>query len=475
MTRISILLFKTYIGPFIITFMVALFIFEMQFIWVYLDDLMGKGLGFGVIGQLLIYASARLVSMALPLAILMSAIMSMGSMSEYNELTAMKTSGVSLLRIIRPLIVFHILLSIGAFLFANNVWPMANLKFRSLLYSIVQQRPTLKLEAGVFYNGIDGFSIRVKNNNRETGELTDVLIYDHRDISKGNRTVITAKSGKMEQTEDQRFLVMTLFDGSSYDEQPEKKKKKSLHKYPLIKGSFEKMILRLDLSAFTFQNNSEELFKNSYDMMTINQLDLFIDSLQTRMDTVKDELATIALRSFHFRPVPDSIAASPGWYLDHFNTEEQLAIVEKAKEKNRQERDALQNKLEDIEGRERFMDRHRIEWHRKFFFAIACLVMFFIGAPLGAIIRKGGLGLPTIIALIIFVVYQLLTIAGEKMTKSGLLEPWIGMWISSVLILPLGIFLTYKAANDSALVDRDVYLKYFDKILRFLRIVNPAS
>ena len=202
--------------------MIAMFIFEMQFIWVYLDEMMGKGLGVWIILKLLFFASARVVNMALPLAILMSSIMTMGALAENNELTAMKSSGTSLLRILRPLIFFSAGLSITAFVFANNLWPVANLKFKTILYNVMKQKPSLSLTNGVFYNGIDGIAIRAMQNNPETGELKDVLIYDHRGGQRGNRTVIRAESGLMEQTSDKRYLILTLFNGNTYDEQKEK-------------------------------------------------------------------------------------------------------------------------------------------------------------------------------------------------------------------------------------------------------------
>ncbi|MBM3449070.1 MAG: YjgP/YjgQ family permease, partial [Bacteroidetes bacterium] len=219
---------KAYVGPFIITFLIAMFVFEMQFIWLYLDDLLGKGLNATTVLELIFYASARIVNMALPLAVLMSSIMTFGALGENNELTAMKSAGMSLSRIFRPLVVLMLLLSLGSFFFANNMWPIANLKFRTLLFSIVQQRPALSIENGVFYNGIEGVSIRVMDKNPETGVLKDILIYDHRNQNGGNRTVIRASEGEMTQTEDKRFLILTLKNGSTHDEKEESSKPKRI-------------------------------------------------------------------------------------------------------------------------------------------------------------------------------------------------------------------------------------------------------
>jgi lipopolysaccharide export system permease protein len=274
--KLSVLLLKSYIGPFVVTFMVAMFIFEMQFIWVYLDELLGKGLSGWVIFKLLVFASARLVNMALPLAILMSSIMTLGALAEHYEMTAMKSAGVSLLRIMRPLIFFSVGLSITAFVFANNIWPVANLKFRTMLFSILKQKPALNLMDGVFYDGIEGVSIRAGRNNQDTGELTDVLIYDHRGGEKANRTVIRAERGTMEQTADKRYLILTLFNGRSYDEQKDKKVRNPQH--ALIEGNFERMELRMDLSSLAFTADNEEVMKNPAEMMSVFQLDQAIDS-----------------------------------------------------------------------------------------------------------------------------------------------------------------------------------------------------
>ncbi|MCC6599127.1 MAG: LptF/LptG family permease [Crocinitomicaceae bacterium] len=471
LNKLSILLLRSYIGPFIITFLVAMFIFEMQFVWVYLDDLMGRGLELMVIIKLLVYASARIVNMALPLAILMSSIMTMGALSENNELTAMKSAGVPLFNIMRPLIIFHIVLSIGAFLFANNVWPIANLKFRTLLYSIVQHKPALNLTDGVFYNGIEGISIRVQSKSKQTNELNDVLIYDHRDSRRGNRTVIRARRGVMEQTDDKGFLIMTLYDGYSYDEQDELGKRKEKI-FPFISNHFESTVLRLDLSSLAFKDNNEDIFRNSYEMMTIRQIDHAVDSMRLRIDSVKLQIAASSIRMLHLPDSNHTVAQSgnPEWFFDQLSAGDQLKAVTAARESGRRSKDSIDKIEEEALTRERFLSRHLIEWHRKFILSAACLVLFFIGAPLGAIIRKGGLGFPTVIALLLFIIYQLLTTAGERMAKTMIIEPALGMWLSTAFMLPLSIWLTYKATKEAALVERDTYIAALNRVLVFLKL-----
>lgn len=418
-----------------------MFIFEMQFIWVYLDDLVGKGIDTLTILQLLVYASARIVNMALPLAILMSSIMTFGTLAENYELTAMKSAGMSLSRILRPLVVFMCALSIFSFVFANNAWPIANLKFRTLLYSIVQQRPTLNLESGVFYNGIEGISIRVMDKNIETGVLKDVLIYDHRNQNLGNRTVIRAQEGDMSETADKRFLILTLKNGVTYEEKEENNRpkkgamqpQKPVKHMPLVSGNFETMVLRLDLSSFIFKNNDEEIFKNSFEMMTVAQLDQTIDSLAIQRDSL-----AIAIQNFQ-----GSNTAQKDLNTPSITSAKNVALDNNAKQQK-----TLEGMNEELLNRTKFINRHKIEWHRKFTLAFSCIILFFIGAPLGAIIRKGGLGWPTILALGIFILFEMLTIAGEKMTKSNILEPYIGMWLATFVTLPMGIFITYRARME---------------------------
>ncbi len=527
---------RTYAGPFIITFLVAMFIFEMQFVWLYLDELLGKDLGAFNIFKLLTFVSARLVNMALPLAILMSSIMTLGALGEHNELTAMKSAGISLFRILRPLIVFSLVISITAFLFANNVWPIANLKFRTMLSAIMEAKPALNLNDGVFYNGITGISIRVSKNDKDTGELRDVLIYDHRDGQKGNRTVIRAEKGNMEQTKDKRFLFMNLYNGYSYDEQLDRRQKTPV--YAHIETKFERLILRLDLSSLMFQGNSEDLFKGSQEMMTLAQLDHAIDSLNTRRDSVAVRMQNVFWKSLHYPWRNDSkfrksivsektdsirnahhlkqitgevegvvisedsllearqdstriadsllmveerlfektkIPIAGTYFFDELSPKLKKRVLQSAKDMTRRNKELFTNQRDELDGRNKSIRKFKIEWHRKLYLAVICLVLFFIGAPLGAIIRKGGMGLPILLAIALFVVYHLLTVSGERMAKSGILEPWQGMWMSTLILMPLAMWLTHKAANDSILLERDAYIRVLRRIGIFLRIVEKPS
>ncbi len=464
LNKLSILLLKSYIGPFLITFLIAMFIFEMQFIWVYLDEMMGKGLGIGVILKLLFYASARVVNMALPLAILMSSIMTLGALAENNELTAMKSTGTSLLRILKPLIMFSIVLSFTAFLFANNIWPVANLKFKTILFNVMQQKPSLSLTDGVFYNGIDGISIRAMRNNQETGQLNDVLIYDHRGGNRGNRTVIRAEQGKMEQTEDKRFLLLTLTNGNMYDEQKDENKKNLAHAN--VHGIFDKNIIRIDLSSLAFSTDNEEQMKRSEELMTITQLNDAIDSLDYLYDTLAMRLQNINQKTLHldFKNIEVHKAMENELFLSIPDEQRNRAIAI-AKEASKKNKEILSRQAEELKGNMKRLNRHKIEWHRKFYLVVVCMVMFFVGAPLGAIIRKGGIGLPTLAALGIFIAYILLTMAGENLTKYNFLPPWFGIWMSTGIFLPLALWLTWKAMRESTIFDKETYLKWLNKLL----------
>lgn len=443
--KISLVLLKAFIGPFIITFLVSLFIFELQFIWLYIDDLLGKDLEFMLIVQLLIFASARIVNMALPLAVLMSSIMTIGALSEHNELTAMKSAGISLNRIFRPLIVFISIIALSAFVFANNIWPVANLKFRTLLFSIVQQKPALNLEEGTFYNGIEGISIRVNKKDADTGTLHDVLIYDHRDPGRGNKSVIRSEKGRMEQTEDKRWLILTLNNGYTYDELEEKNKR--VKKYPALQSHFKEMTLRIDISSLFFSKDDEEVFKNAYEMMTIAQLENALTDFDSKKDSLRNQWHQNNIQKLRLN-FTESNKATGKNMMAQLPLSIQYQATSMAMDETRKDFVQAQKAKIELEENKRLENRHRIEWHRKFFLAISCWVLFFIGAPLGAILRKGGLGLPSVIALLLFILFEVLTIAGEKMTKAYILEPWLGIWLSTIVMAPVCFILMHNANRE---------------------------
>ncbi|MDA0913137.1 MAG: LptF/LptG family permease [Bacteroidetes bacterium] len=449
MRRFARLLLKSFLAPFAVTLPVALFILDMQFLWVYADDLIGKGLEPWIIAELMIYASARLVNLALPLAILVASIMAFGALAERNELTALKSAGLSIFRIFRPLMITMILISIGAFWFSNAAWPVANLKFRTLLFSVTQKKPTLNLVPGVFYNGIEGFAIRTESKN-DDGTLNDLLIHDHREGETGVSRIMRAESGSMAQEGNR--LILTLSNGHSYEEDLEQSKRKKERLHPHISSSFELQSFEIDLASLDFSKMDEGLFKRAHEMMTIHQLNIAMDSLeglaQSRLSEIQlygDRQTTLLRDTLSTNGLEK--AEGPIWEA-LTPTQNRLAF-DAARSLARNARQGIANGVEDAKGRRTAIDRHAIEWHRKFFLALSCVLLFFIGAPLGAIIRKGGLGMPTVLAISIFLGFYILSMVGEQMVKVGTVSPWIGMWMSSLILLPFAVLLTIRAMRDA--------------------------
>jgi lipopolysaccharide export system permease protein len=471
--RLYILILKTYLGPFVLTFFITLFILVMQFLWKYVDEMIGKGLEWPIIAELLFYASANLVTLALPLAVLLSSIMTFGNLGEHYELVALKSSGMSLQKIMRPLTVFVFVTSVGAFLFSNYAWPVANLKFATLLYDIRHKKPAIDIKDKIYYKKIDGYVIRVEKNNKETGILEDVLIYDHTE-KRGNRKVIRAEQGKMELSPRGDYMILTLEDGVSYQEMKGKNQ-------PHFQSQFDKEIVRFELAGFELNRSDEERFKDNFKMLNIAQLRAEMDTLELKMADRRE--------SFMSKTQGFSQLLADSFKLERqYIPEEQVASVLAGLERNRVGfvyEQAVNNTRthktnvtaynDELESRAKYIDRHDIEWHRKFTLSVACMVLFFIGAPMGAIIRKGGLGMPVIWAIAYFLLFHITSITGEKLIKQGEMSPFSGMWLSTFILLPMGAFLTYKASTDSKILEMEYYQKLFNRIFSPLRKLIPGK
>lgn len=460
MKKLHKLVITSYIGPFVMTFFVSLFILLMQFLWKYIDDLVGKGLEWLVIGELMFYASASLVALALPLSILISSIMTMGALGEHYELVALKSAGISLRKVMRPLIVFSLLTSVLAFYFSNNLLPIANLKMGTLLYDIRHKKPTMDLRPGIFYKGLDNYSIRVGSKAEDEVSLYDLMIYDHTE-NKGNNKVILADSGRME-FEGDRYLLLTLYSGKSYEQQDNRSRNEKT--FPHMRSDFQKEVIRFDMSEFSMRRSNEDIFKDNYKMQSLGQLTTNIDTLNNNLDQRKINFHENLQRNFIYLKTDSAVAITSAQEpyttaLTMFDEPKHGRIVEAALNMARSTRSYAQSARDDVSARTTRVNRYWIEVHRKFTLSIACLILFFIGAPLGAIIRKGGLGLPTVFAIVFFLIYYLLSITGEKFAKEGLWTVTEGMWLSSAVLLPVGLFLTYKATTDSKLFEWDSYLK----------------
>ncbi len=471
MKRLHRMIIGAFTGPLLITFVIVLFILVMQFLWKYVDDLMGKGLEWYVLVELMIYATASFVPLALPLAILLSSIMTLGGLGENSELVPMRSAGLGLFKIMAPLVFFVALISVGSFYFSNNILPMANLSFHSLLWDVTQKKPTLNLQPGIFYNGIDGFSIRVADKNEETGVLTDVLIYDHRAAYQGNRTVVRAETGTMGRSADGHFLVLNLQNGHFYDEHSTATQDAQ---YPMMRGTFSKDIIRFDLSGLNLNRTDEELFKDHYKMLTVGQLAFSEDSLLKKLNDRERDQQTHLNNSLHVLrgtgPRAGSEAILPQAKFDPtMQAEAHLNMYDIAMNMVRNNISFIDRSLEERRVRMDQVTRFRIEWHRKFMLAFTCLVFFFIGAPLGAIIRKGGMGLPTVFAIIFFLIFHIVSFSMERLAIGGGIDPWPGMWISTLILVPIGMLLTWKAATDSPLFDADAYYRGWDRFLSIFR------
>lgn len=459
---------KSYVGPFVMTFFIAMFVFFMMFIFKYIDDFVGKGLGVKVLSELFFYFSLTTIPMALPLAILLSSLMTFGNLGEHFELTALKSSGLSLQKIMRPLIVSTVCLSIAAFYFSNNILPITNLKTYSLLYDVRESKPALLFKEGVFNNSIDGLSIRVAKKDKDGQTLRDILIYDHREM-KGNNIVLYAQSGKMEETTDKMYLVLTLKDGVSYKEIADNAKDAQTH--PLIRDKFEQRTIRLDLSEFKMSRTKEELFQTNAQMLTLKQLQNAVDSIKIKNEKRKIDFGqqlkqTYYSKSGAYLSKADSIKtqSTGNDYFAAASKQQQLNIIETATNSARSAKAYTESVSTDYENEEYSVIRYDVEWHRKFTLSIACIVLFFIGAPLGAIIRKGGLGMPVVVSVIFFIIFHILSITGEKLAKEEAIPPYQGMWMATVILLPIGIFLTYKATSDSSIFDSNAYTEAIKNI-----------
>lgn len=450
------------------TFFIALFVLVMQFLWRYIDDLAGKGLDFALVAELLLYASAYLIPMAVPISVLLSGIMTFGSLSENNELLAFKTTGVSLIRIVTPLALIVGGITVSAFFFANNVVPQANLKFRSLLYSIKEQKPAMDIQDGVFYSGIEGYSIRVGHKDQETDELSDIIIYDKTE-KRGNIMVTRAESGKMYITEDKRYLILDLFNGYRYHEMPEDKRKPN-KTHPHTKLSFDAYKIRFDLSSFNFKRAKEDLWKNSTQMLNVVQLAHYVDTTklkeQRKLEYTKDYIKPYFsfLNDTSFLVTQNNIDTSQvdSHYISALAPGNTIRpMIQRALSHARSIKGSLKSTTNEIEYQTKRRISAKIEMHRKFTLSLACLILFFIGAPLGAIIRKGGFGLPVVYAIVLFIVFYIVMIGSEKAAKQQVFAPEVGMWIPIMVITPIALILTLRANRDAKMVQLSLWFQQF--------------
>ncbi|RYD74098.1 MAG: YjgP/YjgQ family permease [Sphingobacteriales bacterium] len=470
MKKIHLLVIKTFIRPFIATFFVVMFILLMFFLFKYVDDLIGKGFEWYTILELMYYQSMVQISMALPLSVLLSSIMTFGTLGENYELVAIKSAGISLQKAMQPLVVLILCLTVSSFVFSNYILPKANLKFYSLMYDVRNKKLAFLIKPGVFNNSIPDYSIRVDSKN-EDGKMFGIMIYDHKGTN-GIPKVILAKEGEMTKSSDGKFLIFNLKDGVTYEEQPSSSGIYNPRQI-MYRSRFKETKPKFSMESFDMQKTDQGAFGNSTVMLNLKGIVRKRDSLSKQMDTLyrntgrslgnnfKQSNTTLGYTKLKVSPkkIDDNILKSipnGSRLLSVQNAANTISVITQS----------LANSVprqEDLKGEIIFTS---VEYQRKFTLAASCVLLFFIGAPLGAIIRKGGMGLPVVIAISFFLVYHIVTTVAEKSAREGSINPVFGMWIAFIILTPLAVFLTYKATADSALFDVNQYKQFFIKLFK---------
>lgn len=466
-----------FLPRFLMTFCICLFIVMMQFLWRYIDELVGKGLSVDVVAELFFYAALSMVPLALPLSILLAALMTFGDLGEHIELTALKSSGISLTTIMKPLAILMAIVAVGAFFFQNNVLPKSQVKMWTLLFSMRQTSPTLDIPEGAVYSQIPGYNIYVKRKDKDRDMLYNMLIYD---VSQGSMypRIVAADSGRLSMTEDKRHLVLTLYKGSWYEEMKSGGGVNGMSGDLYRRETFHDKEIMIPYDA-NFTRMDDEAMRSQYVGKNITELQQTIDSVRIKVDSA----ATTVLARMRTQPVC-GVPAQRTIFKDgkplqepvkevsldkpvdinkiikELPHPEQQQIINQAMMRTTTAMQDMQFQGYSINDDNYVIRRHQIELMKKFTLSLACLIFFFIGAPLGAIIRKGGLGMPIVISVILFIIYYIIDNMGYKLARDGRWPVWQGIWLSSAVLLPLGIFLTKKAVNDSAVFNPDAWLNF---------------
>ncbi|MBE7172260.1 MAG: LptF/LptG family permease [Williamsia sp.] len=466
MKKLDALILKAFVGPFIATFFITLFVLVLQFFWLWIDDMVGKGLDFLTIAKLCMYVAAFNIPLALPLAILLSSIMTFGNLGETFELVAIKSAGIPLIRFMRPMFLATLVLCGAAFLFNNNIIPVTTLKMQTLKYDIVVSKPALDIKEGVFYDKLEGFVIKIGKKEKDGSTIRNVVIYEKNYGLQDN--MIVAKSGQMKVTPDKHFLEFDLNDGWRYEERGNRMTTNTEY----IRLGFKQYKKVFDLSSFKLNQTGDSLFKDNSSMLTTRQLDKVMDSLKKVEGRYAKRTMAEVSPYFTFSHYVDT-----GWVKvqaagkkpirslkDIIPDSARSNVIERAQAQVNYVKSTADVTALDYEAKKRDLRSHAIEWHRKFTMSIACMVLFLIGAPLGSIIRKGGLGMPLVLAVVFFVIFFLLNNFGVKLVKEGVLKPIAGMWMATFILTPVGMFLIYKAMRDSQLFNQEAYFRVFRRI-----------
>jgi lipopolysaccharide export system permease protein len=558
--KLDILIIKAFIGPFVATFFITLFVLVLQFMWLYIDDVVGKGLDTFTVLRLLTYVAATVVPLALPLAVLLSSIMTLGNLGETYELVAIKSAGISLLRFLRPLFLVSVVITLIAFYFNNNILPYANLKMNTLKYDIIVSKPAFDIKEGVFYDRIEGFVIKIGKKERDDSTIRNVVIYEQNNNGQQDNMIV-ADSGTMVVTPDKQALMFTLRSGSRYQERGDRSVNNGTE---LIRMSFNTYKKVMDLSSFRMNKTDDSTFKRNYQMLNIVQLNKVIDSLKRVSERYVNQAAsaliylkfpayldTTGWEKIEKNPAPSKYllpldstreALHREWVsarkkqdsldkaLDSIRKQQEALVKERNKNKpqgtagatappattlppgqsavysdrisasppaltftsllpDSLRTDVIDKALFIINGakgslmsptalyanEQNILIEHEEAWHEKLTMAVACLVMFLIGAPLGSIIRKGGIGMPLVFAVIFFVIFFLLNNFGRKFVGQAVMTPLAGMWMPTYVLTPIGLFLVYKALNDSQLFNKEFYFRITRKIRPLFTFLRKAK
>lgn len=467
--KLDTLIIKAFIGPFFATFFIALFVLVMQFFWLYIDDLVGKGLDLGTLAHLTGLVAINWVPLALPLALLLSSIMTFGNLGESFELVAIKSAGIPLLRFMQPLFIVSVFIAGISFLFANNIMPVAVLKLNTLKYDIIVSKPAFDIKEGVFYDKIEGYVIKIGKKSKDGNTIKDVIIYEKnyglQDYS------LVAESGVMKVAPGNK-LEFDLKNGWRYEE----KGNRLTTNTQFTRVGFKEYKKILDLSSFQMNKTSDSAFRDNYKMLSVRQLSKTIDSLKNTASLYEKRAQNEVSVYFTFPRFADTGLANidpkslPAVKSidDIIPDSAKTSVKDRALSQITSARSNIDLIASDYDTKQKDIKYHEIELQRKFTLAFACVILFLIGAPLGSIIRKGGLGTPLVFAVIFFVLFHLLNTFGEKFVRGGVLSPFQGMWLSTFVLIPISFFLTYKAMKDSQLFNQEYYYRSFKRLRIFL-------
>lgn len=473
--KIDGIVFKAFIGPLIFTFLISEFIFLMQFLWKYIDDLVGKGLEFHLILQLLMLFSFKVLPLALPLSILLASAMTMGNFGENNEIVAAKASGVSTLRVMGSLVFFVTLLSIGAYFFSNKVLPYTNLKFMTLLMDIRKHKPALDIKEGVFYKGISGYTMKIGKKSPNNTSIYDVIMYDH-SSGYGNDNIIMADKGEMDLSADQRYMIFELFDGRQYNDTRKRGKDfEKMYEQNVVEFQYFRKIF--DLKEFKLNRGDGTLFKGYHEMLDSKQLRVEIDSIKREIEEVPSAISSYNRNYIVFSKIfqdttpaikdiksaPDSI----GYTEIISGAGPNMEVLQGAISSLQSMSSYVEMQLNDLNLKNYHLQKFKVELHKKFMLSFACIIFLLIGGSMGAIVRKGGLGMPIIIAASFYMIFHILNMIGDKLAYNAVVSPGIGAWLPTIVLFPIALWLTYEATNDSSVLKKETYIKW-------IRMISPV-